>query len=128
MAKSGLPDNDFDEIGLSLAGDALLIVHGIVVEALGAPGNGDVLDKLSDLALRLRNEERSTEESPDVAVDWPRGGFAEGTGDMGFHVAAGGSEYDGITLYWEAGADGLPALSYSYDGRDELYESEPFEG
>lgn len=124
MAKSGLPDNDFGEIGLMLAGDALLIVHGMVTDALASPGDGDALDKLSDLALRLRTEERSDAEPPDVAVEWPREGVTAGSGEMGFHVAAGGTEYDGITVYWTASEDGPPSFTYSYDGRDELYEYE----
>lgn len=124
MAGKNLPDNTFGEVGLGLAGDALLIVHRMVTKAVGEATGPAVMDKLSDLAMRLRNEEKSDPELPGVAVDWPRDLQDESSGEMGFHVAAGGSEYDGVTVHWKAGPDGKPAFTYHYDGRDELYECE----
>lgn len=117
-----LPAHTFEETDLMLAQEALLIVDAMLRRTIGESTGPEAIDRLNELAATLRAEENAGADSPGIACGWP---FVEsdGSGEMAFHVAAGGTEYDGITARWTIGADERLVLVYGYDGRDELYEN-----
>lgn len=127
MTAEGLPPHTFGETDLMLARDALLIVDGMVRRAVGSETGDAAVGKLHDLASELRHAEKTNPDIPDIACDWPWDDSEGVAGEMSFHVASGGSEYDGIRVCWTRDADQRLAFVYHYDGRDELYESEMVE-
>lgn len=115
-----LPANTFGASDLLLAREALLIVDGLVSRAIGDAVGPSAVERLHDLAARLRRDESAGAEPPGIACEWPWT-RTDGGGEMAFHVAAGGTEYDGVTLSWTIGEGERLSRVYAYDGRDELY-------
>lgn len=124
MTQPVMPAHTFSPSDLSLARDALLIVHGLVAGAVGDTRGEEAVSRLNDLASKIRADEGASDDAPSIVCDWPWSVPAAGTGEMSFHVAAGGTEYDGVTAQWTTDAEGRLVFTYSYDGRDELFESE----